>query len=67
MRRTVIVVAQEATGDGRRNAIDAEVGGMMYGMALCAGVGGLELGLKIVLGDTYQCKRLWLSRFLPSE
>lgn len=27
----------------------------MYGLALCAGVGGLELGLKLVHGDAYRC------------
>lgn len=28
----------------------------MNGLALCAGVGGLELGLKLVFGDSYSCK-----------
>jgi DNA (cytosine-5)-methyltransferase 1 len=28
---------------------------MLHGMALCAGAGGLELGLRIALGDDYRC------------
>ena len=29
--------------------------GRLNGLALCAGVGGLELGLKLALGPEYQC------------
>lgn len=28
---------------------------LIHGMALCAGAGGLELGLRIALGDDYRC------------
>lgn len=28
---------------------------MINGLALCAGIGGLELGLKLALGDRYRC------------
>ena len=34
---------------------------MLHGMAICAGGGGLELALKLALGDSYECK-LYIER-----
>lgn len=28
---------------------------MIHGLALCAGIGGIELGLRLVLGAEYRC------------
>src|SRR5215471_12040185 len=48
-RRPALTIAHPSSPETRR-----EPGGGMNGLALCAGVGGLELGLHLALGDAYR-------------
>ena len=36
-------------------ATSSETGDLIHGMAVCAGAGGLELGLSLALGGRYRC------------